>query len=69
MRRNTKVLEEIADSGLLTDETEAKLSTFVDDYLSTFVETENAALTTKSTLGDGVDVDVEQEQISARKKA
>ena len=69
LRRNTKVLEEIADSGLLTDETEAKLSTFVDDYLSTFVETENAALTTKSTLGDGVDVDVEQEQISARKKA
>jgi len=69
LRRNTKVLNEIATSGLLTKETEAKLAAFVDDYLSTFVESENAALTTKSTLGDGVDVDVEQEQIVSGKKA
>jgi len=68
LRRNTKILDEIAKGGLLTDEVEAELNTAVDDYLSTFTGGDDAGLTTDTTVADGVDVEVEQETIVKRKK-
>ncbi|BDZ60312.1 ATP synthase subunit alpha [Demequina sediminis] len=68
LRRNTSILDDIATTGQLSDENEAALSTHVDDYVSTFLESENTALTTHSTVDDGESVAVEQEQIVAEKK-
>jgi F-type H+-transporting ATPase subunit alpha len=68
LRRNTKILEQIAKTGLLSDELETELASAVDDYLSTFTGAENTELTTQSTRADGVDVEVEQDEITTRKK-
>jgi len=68
LRRNTSILDDIATTGQLSDENEAALGTHVDDYVSTFLESENTALTTHSTVDDGESVAVEQEQIVAEKK-
>ena len=68
LRRNTTVLTDIADTGKLSDETEAALETAVDDYLSTFLASEGTELSTTTSVADGEDVDVEQEQIVAKKK-
>jgi F-type H+-transporting ATPase subunit alpha len=68
LRRNTKILDTVASTGLLADDLEAELNAAVDDYLSTFTGKENAELTTESTVSDGEDVEVEQEKIVRRKK-
>jgi F-type H+-transporting ATPase subunit alpha len=68
LRRNTKILDQIAKTGLLSDELEAELEAAVDDYLSTFTGAENSELTTQSTVADGVDVKVVHEKIVKRKK-
>ncbi|WNM23797.1 F0F1 ATP synthase subunit alpha [Demequina capsici] len=68
LRRNTSILTDIATSGQLSDDTEAALATAVDDYLSTFLDSEGTELSTTSAIEGGGDVDVEQEQIVAKKK-
>ncbi len=68
LRRNTKILDQIADKGVLTDELLAELDKNVDDYLSTFTESEGTELSTESSVADGQDVEVEQEKIVTRKK-
>ncbi|WP_062312269.1 F0F1 ATP synthase subunit alpha [Demequina rhizosphaerae] len=68
LRRNTSILEDIASTGKLSDETAAALEQNVDDYVSTFLEGESVALTTDSTVDDGEAVAVEQERIVAEKK-
>ncbi len=68
LRRNTKILDTIASTGLLSDDLEAELNAAVDDYLSTFTGAEDTELSTETTVADGVDVDVEQEKIVKRKK-
>jgi F-type H+-transporting ATPase subunit alpha len=67
LRRNTKILDQIASTGVLSDALEAELGKAVDDYLSTFTGAGDTALTTKTTVADGVDVEVEQEKIVRRK--
>jgi F-type H+-transporting ATPase subunit alpha len=67
LRRNTKILEQIASTGLLSDELEVELGAAVDDYLSTFTGAGDTGLTTKTSVADGVDVEVEQEKIVRRK--
>jgi F-type H+-transporting ATPase subunit alpha len=67
LRRNTKILSQIASTGLLSDDLEAELAKAVDDYLSTFTGGKDTELTTKTTVADGVDVEVEQEKIVRRK--
>ena len=69
LRRNTKVLQSIADTGLLSDEVEAELGRQVDAYLATFTESHDTDLATTSTIADGRDVDVAQETIVKKKKA
>ncbi|MDN4479118.1 F0F1 ATP synthase subunit alpha [Demequina lignilytica] len=66
--RNTSILSDIASTGLLSKENEAALEKHVDDYVSTFLESEDTALTTSSTVDDGAEVAVEQEQIVTEKK-
>jgi F-type H+-transporting ATPase subunit alpha len=68
LRRNTKILDQIAATGLLPDDLEAELDAAVDDYLSTFTGRQGSELTTESTVADGEDVEVEQEKIVRRKK-
>ena len=68
LRRSTSVLTDIAESGQLSGETEAALDAAVDDYLSTFLASEGTELSTTTSVADGEDVDVEQEQIVAKKK-
>jgi len=66
--RNTSILKDIASTGALSDENEAKLGTVVDDFVSTFLRSEGTELHTASSVADGEDVDVQQEQIVAKKK-
>jgi F-type H+-transporting ATPase subunit alpha len=66
LRRNTSILDQLASTGLLSDELEVELSAAVDDYLSTFTGAENAELTTASTVADGGDVKVVREKIVKR---
>ncbi|WP_062297736.1 F0F1 ATP synthase subunit alpha [Demequina maris] len=68
LRRNTSILDDIASTGKLSDETAAELEKNVDDYVSTFLEGESVNLTTDSTVDDGEAVAVEQERIVAEKK-
>ncbi|WP_084073930.1 F0F1 ATP synthase subunit alpha [Demequina sp. NBRC 110052] len=68
LRRDTSVLDDIASTGQLSDETESALAAAVDDYLSTFLESEGTELSTTASIEGGGDVDVEQEQIVAKKK-
>ncbi|MFW2513198.1 F0F1 ATP synthase subunit alpha [Demequina sp. SO4-13] len=68
LRRNTSVLTDIAESGKMSDDNEAELETAIDDYLSTFLASEGTELTTDSSTASGEDVEVEQEQIVAKKK-
>jgi len=68
LKRNTSVLKDIASSGKLEAKTEAALEKAVDDYVSTFLESEGAELSTDSSTSDGADVDVEQAQIVTTKK-
>jgi F-type H+-transporting ATPase subunit alpha len=68
LKRNTTVLTDIAQTGKLSEETEAALNAAVDDYVSTFLQTEGDALHTDSSIEGGGDAEVEQEQIVAKKK-
>ncbi|WP_430868604.1 F0F1 ATP synthase subunit alpha [Demequina aurantiaca] len=68
LRRNTSVLTDIASSGKLEDDTQAALETAVDDYVSTFLQTEGTELSTDSSVADGEGVAVEQETIVLKKK-
>ncbi|MFV0634410.1 MAG: F0F1 ATP synthase subunit alpha, partial [Demequina sp.] len=68
LRRSTSVLTDIAESGKLSEETEAALGEAVDDYLSTFLATEGTELSTDSTIEGGGEAQSEQEQIVAKKK-
>jgi len=58
---------QIASTGLLADDLELELEAAVDDYLSTFTGGKDTGLTTKTTVADGVDVEVEQDKIVRRK--
>jgi F-type H+-transporting ATPase subunit alpha len=68
LRRNTKVLDDIASSGVLSKETEAELEKNVDDYVSTFLAGEGVELTTASAIEGGGEAEIEQEQIVKQKK-
>src|SRR5690554_1191998 len=68
LRRSTSVLSDIASTGQLSADNETALEAAIDDYLSTFLETEGTELTTDSSTASGEDVQVEQEQIVTRKK-
>ncbi|WP_062132170.1 F0F1 ATP synthase subunit alpha [Demequina aestuarii] len=68
LRRSTSVLTDIAESGKMSDENETALEAAIDDYLSTFLASEGTELSTDSSTPSGEDVDVEQEQIVAKKK-
>jgi F-type H+-transporting ATPase subunit alpha len=68
LRRHTKVLTDIAGSGKLEEDTEKALETAVDDFVSTFLSTEGTELSTTSSVADGGDVNVSQEQIVAKKR-
>ncbi len=64
LRRNTKILDKIATTGLLPAELEAELNTAVDDYLSTFTGVPRTRSSPRRPrVADGVDVEVEQEKI------
>ncbi|WP_062380219.1 F0F1 ATP synthase subunit alpha [Demequina pelophila] len=67
LRANTTVLKSIGESGQLSDEVAAELERHVDDYVSTFLESDTT-LTTDSTVDDGEAVEVEQEKIVTAKK-
>ena len=68
LRQSTRVLEHIAGTGKLSDEDEAELHEAVDSFVTTFLESENAELTTDATIAGGGEAQVEQEQIVAKKK-
>jgi F-type H+-transporting ATPase subunit alpha len=68
VRRNTSILKDIGSTGALSDENEAQLGKVVDDFVATFLRSEGTELHTDSSISDGEDVDVEQEQIVAKKK-
>ncbi len=68
LARNTTILDDITSTGVMSDENEALLGKHVDDYVSTFLQSENAELTTETSISDGAEVDVQQEQIVAKKK-
>src|SRR5690554_4888873 len=68
LRQSTRVLEHIAGSGKLSDEDEETLNEAVDSFVTTFLESENAELSTEATIEGGGDAEVEQEQIVAKKK-
>jgi len=69
LRRNTKVLQKIATTGLLSDEVEAELAKHVDEYLATFTATLGTELSTTQSVADGRTADVAQEKIIRKKKA
>lgn len=68
LRRSTTVLSDIAETGKLSEDNEAALSSEVDDFLSTFLESEGTELTTKSAIAGGGEAEIEQEQIVAKRK-
>ncbi len=68
LRRHTKVLDSIGSSGVLDDDTEAELEKAVDSFVTTFLGSDGAEMSTDSSTADGEDVDVEQEQIVAKKR-
>src|SRR6187431_2512130 len=69
LRRNTSILKDIGSTGALSDENEAKLATAVDDFLSTFLASQGTELHTDTSISDGADVQVEQEQIVAQRSS
>jgi len=68
LRRHTSILSDIAETGQLSGDNEAELEKQVDSFVSTFLESEDSALTTSSTVDDGEAVEVEQERIVTEKK-
>jgi F-type H+-transporting ATPase subunit alpha len=66
LRRNTKVLTTIAESGKLEEETEQELAAAVEDFRSGFVKSDSTPLVGGAVEGEA---DVEQEQLVVQKKA
>ena len=52
----------------MSDEDIAVLESSVDSFVTTFLESENAELTTDATIAGGGEALVEQEKIVAKKK-
>ena len=69
LRQSTRVLEHIAGSGKLSEESEAELHTAVDSFVTTFLESENAELSTDTVIAGGGEAAVEQEQIVAQRSS
>jgi len=69
LRQSNKVLDHIAGTGKLSEEDEAELHTAVDSFVTTFLESENAVLTTDTAIEGGRETEVEQEQIIAHRSA
>jgi F-type H+-transporting ATPase subunit alpha len=69
LRQSTKVLDHIAGSGKLSEEDETVLHTSVDSFVTTFLESENAELTTDAPIEGGGEAKVEQERIVAQRSS
>ena len=63
------MLDHIAGTGKLSEEDEAELHTSVDSFVTTFLESENAELTTEAAIAGGGEAEVEQEQIVAQRSS
>ena len=68
LRRNTDVLSTIAETGKLSDETEAQLSSAVDACRSGFLTGDGTPLVGGDTE-DEAETEIEQEQIVRQKRA
>ncbi len=68
LRRHTSILTDISSTGALSDDNEVELNKQVDSFVSTFLASVGTELHTDSSVADGESVDVEQEQIVAKKK-
>ena len=68
LRRNTDVLSTIAETGKLSDETEAQLSSAVDAFRSGFLTGDGTPLVGGDTE-DVAETEIEQEQIVRQKRA
>ncbi|ARU50446.1 F-type H+-transporting ATPase subunit alpha [Cellulosimicrobium cellulans] len=68
LRRNTDVLSTIAETGKLSDETEAQLSSAVDVFRSGFLTGDGTPLVGGDTE-DEAETEIEQEQIVRQKRA
>ncbi|KLN34657.1 F0F1 ATP synthase subunit alpha [Cellulosimicrobium cellulans] len=68
LRRNTDVLSTIAETGKLSDETEAQLSSAVDTFRSGFLTGDGTPLVGGDTE-DEAETEIEQEQIVRQKRA
>ncbi len=66
LRSSTSVLDDIASTGKLENDTEEALEKAVDDFVSTFLEGQHA-LHTDAPIEGGGEAQVEQEQIVAKK--
>lgn len=69
LRQSTKVLDNIAGTGKLSDEDVEVLESAVDSFVTTFLESENAELTTATSISGGGEAQVEQEQIVAQRSS
>jgi len=69
LRQSTKVLDHIAGTGKLSEEDEAELHKSVDSFVTTFLESENAELTTDAPIEGGGEAEVEQERIVAQRSS
>ena len=69
LRQSTKVLDNIAGTGKLSDEDIEVLESAVDSFVTTFLESENAELTTSTSIAGGGEAQVEQEQIVAQRSS
>ncbi|MDE0573884.1 F0F1 ATP synthase subunit alpha [Demequina sp. B12] len=68
LRRGTTVLSDIASTGQLSDENEETLNKEIDDFVSTFLQTEGTELSTSASIEGGGEAAEEQAQIVAKKK-
>ncbi len=69
LRQSTKVLDNIAGTGKLSDEDIEVLESAVDSFVTTFLESENAELTTSTSIAGGGEAQVEQEQVVAQRSS
>lgn len=69
LRQSTKVLDHIAGTGKLSEEDEVQLHKSVDSFVTTFLESENAELTTDASIAGGGVAEVVQEQIVTQRSA
>ncbi|MPV48917.1 MULTISPECIES: F0F1 ATP synthase subunit alpha [unclassified Pseudactinotalea] len=68
-RRNTDVIDVLASTGKLDDDTRAKLESGVEKFKSTFLTSDGSGVSGgDAPAGDGEDVDIDQEQIVKQKR-